>query len=357
MPPSPSLMTAEMSLARNGGDYSALFLGKTLQFKTKEMVLESIDDNVDIAGDERFRQNNKTDSQREMGPLVMELSKQLGDPAAKLKVAFLGLLDKFSHLREAMELAFKPIIQGTGMVLSAAIDLIASMIPDVFERFVSGVIKAILPFIGQIDAVIEMVKSVGKFAKSAVERRAIGRAVVNLDPKSKFTQQARKVCMKLIDDELKELGMDAAMSTGNCVVSFTGMAFTGNLVSTIGGIATSLGKLIVQVVNFFRICRERKRGNEALDVFKSNPTLLNPSRLFQANADPGSLLPRLCDAKQYHFVYRSRCRATRIDELAASLRVGRSRALAAADQSPSACQRFVSAACLKLDPTHGSVFE
>lgn len=295
MPTQREVMEQAMLAARNGGDYRALFLGKRLGFKLSS-IKECYDDLTE-SGEEVISSSEGTSipsggttggSTVESGVIdkIIEIANRIRSGITSaltwLKEKFLALVNSFSKLKEALTNALSPLLTVMQKSLEWVIDLLFSIIPSAFINFVSGLIAAILPFIGQIKAAAEMLVSVGKYVKTWIEKRQLLKAATNIDSTNRFSQQARLACETMINHELGNIAADAALSTANCAVSVTGLIFTGNVASTVAGIASAVAKLCIQIAGIVKDCWNVWKGNAELDYLKNNPKSLHPAKLFSA---------------------------------------------------------------------------
>jgi hypothetical protein len=278
----------EMTKARHGGDYAAIFQGKTLAFKFNKMredaselneaskeVAQAMTPVVELVAD-----NPIVRTVLEIGALIKAGGKLLLEG---LRVAFKRLIDLFDSLREALEAAFAPLCAAFDMVLETAINFLIDMLPNVFVEFVQGIIAAVLPFIGQIAACGNMLISVGKFVAQAVEHYGLTRAALAIDASNRFSTAARDAIMRILDAELRRTGATAVMDTANAGVSVAGLVWTGNVAGTVVGIATALAKLCIKLADVLLDLRVMRAGNALLVRMKQDPRRdVNPAELFSA---------------------------------------------------------------------------
>lgn len=303
--------------AANGGDYRAIFMGKKLAFKAKSAgekakdLVESAMDLKDKLGDV----SPSFDFSLSMPSIDLSLGLPLvgmpsiGMPSIdvsfqavvnkikelvalinrgaksvinEIKEKFMGLVNVFVKLKECLLDSLGEIMKIFQMTLEAIIDLLVSLVPDVFVGFISSLIASILPFIGQIKAVGDMLKSIGMSVKNEVKRRQIAKAGTHI-ANNDFTNAARNACTVMINEESRRIHAETAISTANCVVSVSGLAFTGGVASTVGGIASAIAKLSLQIASIVIICKGIEKGNNELGFLQMHPTDLHPVRLFNAN--------------------------------------------------------------------------
>lgn len=305
MPGEIEAFEAALAAARNGGDYRALFRGKKLGFKIKEAlksckeikdsgenVIKTCKESSIPPGSARPASSSTSaesepgivDKIRELAELLTSSIRTFGSAFyAALKEKFLALVEAFSKLREALTEALKPLLAAMQQPLAWIIDLLFDVIPSAFASFVSSLVAALVPFIGQIKAAGEMLVSVGKFVKQWIERNRLIQAARRLDPENKFAQEARVACLAMINAEVASAGADAVMSTAHCAVSVTGLVFTGNVAGVVTGIASAIAKLCIQIASMAKDCWQMWKGNEELRFLSDHPSELHPARLFNAS--------------------------------------------------------------------------
>lgn len=275
-----------MTKARHGGDYAAIFQGKTLAFKFSKIKEDASD--LNEAGQEVAEAMMPVVETVADNPIVRtileigELIKAGGKLLLKgLRVAFKRLIELFDSMREALEKAFAPLCAAFNMVLETAINFLIDMLPNVFVEFVQGIIAAVLPFIGQIVACGNMLISVGKLVAQAVEHYGLTRAALAIDASNRFSTAARDAIKRILDSELRRTGATAVMDTANAGVSVVGLVFTGNVAGTVVGIATALVKLCIKLADVLADLRVMRAANALLARMKEDPRRdVNPAELF-----------------------------------------------------------------------------
>lgn len=298
----------ELRKAANGGDYRALFQGKALKLKfasAKESaegiggalkeVVEKVDialpnmpsihlpplpdihiPEIDLGIMERIRQ-----IARMLSEIASVVRTNIAALLKGLRDAFMELVGVFKALKEALESAFGAIMLALRLTIEGVIDLLLSLLPDVFMNFIAGIVAAILPFVGQIVAVGTMLKNIGKSIKAQVEKNRLVDAALQL-AENNFTSSAWTVCISTINKELAKTHAETAIASGHCVVSLTGLVFTGNIAGAVSGILSGVAKLGILVAKLLMEIKMIKTGNEALNDLKSNPLKLNPGMMFNA---------------------------------------------------------------------------
>jgi len=278
----------EMTKARHGGDYAAIFQGKTLAFKftkiredandlneTSQELGEAMTPVVEAVADSPIVRTIM-----EIGSLIKAGGKLLLDG---LRVAFKKLIELFDSLREALEAAFAPLCAAFDLVLETAINFLIDILPNAFIEFVKGVIAALMPFVGQIVACGKMLVSVGKFVAQAVEHYGLARAALAIDATNRFSTAARDAIMQILNAELRRTGATALMDTANAGTSVAGLVWTGNVAGTVVGIATALAKLCIKMADVLSDLRVMRAGNALLAKMKQDPRRdVNPAELFNA---------------------------------------------------------------------------
>ncbi|WP_295550932.1 hypothetical protein [Limnohabitans sp. Rim8] len=278
----------EMTKARHGGDYAAIFQGKSLSFKFSKIrddaselnetsleVAEAMTPVVEAVADSPI-----VSSILEIGALIKAGGRLLLEG---LRVAFKRLIEIFDSLRQALEAAFAPLCATFDLVLDTAINFLIDMLPNAFVEFVQGIIAAVLPFIGQIKACGTMLVSVGNFVAQAIKHHGLERAAVAIDATNRFSTAARDAIMRILDAELRRTGATAIMDTANAGVSVAGLVWTGNVAGTVVGIATSLAKLCIKLADILADLRVMRAGNALLALMKQDPRRdVNPAELFSA---------------------------------------------------------------------------
>ncbi len=208
--------------AANGGDYRALFQGKSLEFNAKEIVKDIIKDEIDITDEQVMRDDGATKISL-LGQLYILIKENAN--VQSIKELFLKWA---TEAKDGIATAFEKISQFTLGVIpfKEAIEVLATFIPDVFLNFVGSLVKSIIPFAGQILAVGEAAKDVADYVINKLANPKLQHAATRINAVSIFNREARDCCLQLIDDELSQSRNDAIKSMASAAVSITGLLFT-----------------------------------------------------------------------------------------------------------------------------------
>lgn len=278
----------EMKKARNGGDYAAIFQGKKLAFKFSS-IREATTGLSDAASDISESLTPVIDAipDSSIVEAVMAAGRVIKAGGAEmlrlLQAAFSRLIAVFESLKEALSEAFRPIMEAMNLLLEGVIQLLLDLIPNAFIEFVQGIIAAIMPFIGQIKACGNMLLAVGDLVYNFVVRHQLIKAAAAIDENNRFSSNARNAVLRIIEAELIDSGANAALETVNAGASVAGLVFTGNVAGTVAGIATSVAKMCIMVMDLMGDINDMQKGNSLLVKMLTDPRRdVNPVALFNA---------------------------------------------------------------------------
>jgi len=305
-----NLNPSHLTIAAEGGDFQTIFANKFMIFKpnqvvqalkqAKALVGEIPDFNLPAIPLPNFSFPNfdfdinidiglNMDAIRELMNKIQEKIRSFRAAAegalAAIKEAFMKLIEWFAALREALIHAFRELMALLPEFpdISAFFGFLFKFVPELLIDFIDGLLDAILPFIGQIKACGKMLASWAKTTKAAVTRYRLGKAAVALNPQNRFSAAARAAVVDGLTQDFIDRGAESALATGNAAVSVTGLVFTGNIGSIVGGIIMSVAKLALHIAWAVRDYKDCARANKLLLELRGKPReALNPAELFNA---------------------------------------------------------------------------